>query len=310
MKTRQIRGQEDGDGGRHRQRNLTAGRIEDEDEDESDDEDESLLTSAPTAPGEMALRQGAREYLIKPRESFENQKAESTVYSLERRGQASRSMNPALKKADRVIWLGIGLTIALLLLATLLAALRMRASLGKPLPMLGHVADFALTNQLGQPVSLAGLHGHVWVADLIFTRCAGPCPKMTRQMKELQDALQATSRAKLVTLTTDPDYDTPAVLKRYAEKFGADPGRWWFLTGSKKQIFDLAVGSLKLTAVEKPEGERASPVDLFVHSTIFVVVDQRGQLRGIFETTGEGVEPQQVRGQLLAAVRRLETERL
>ena len=251
------------------------------------------------------MRQRTRKYLIEPRESFENQQPESTG----RKGQV-QGMNPVLKKADRVIWLGIGLTIALLLLATLLTALRVRASLGKPLPMLGQVADFTLTNQLGQSISLSGLNGHVWVADLIFTRCAGPCPKMTRQMKELQDALQATSRAKLVTLTTDPDYDTPAVLKKYAEKFGADPGRWWFLTGSKKQIFDLAVGSLKLTAIEKPEGERASPVDLFVHSTIFVVVDQRGQLRKIFETTGEGVEPQQVRGQVLAAVRWLEKERL
>lgn len=218
-------------------------------------------------------------------------------------------MNPVLRKADRLVWLGLGLAIAMLLLAALLAALRVRASFGKPLPVYGQVADFALTNQLGQPISLADLQGHVWVADLIFTRCAGPCPKMTRQMKELQDALQATSRAKLITLTTDPDYDTPAVLKRYGDRFGADPSRWWFLTGSKKAIGDLAVGSLKLTALEKASADRATPVDLFVHSTIFVVVDQRGQLRGIFETTGEGVEPQQVKGQVLAAVRRLERER-
>ena len=220
------------------------------------------------------------------------------------------STNPVVRQADRLIWLGLGLTIALLLLAGLLAALRVRASFGKPLPVYGAVADFALTNQLGQPISRADLHGHVWVADLIFTRCAGPCPKMTRQMKELQDALQATSRAKLITLTTDPEYDTPAVLDRYAGKFGADPHRWWFLSGTKKQIMDLAVGSLKLTALDKAAAERQSQVDLFVHSTIFVLVDQNGQVRGTFETTGEGVEPQQVRAQLLAAVRRLEKERM
>ncbi len=215
-----------------------------------------------------------------------------------------------LRKTDRLVWLGISLTLALLLLAALLAALRVRNSVTKPLPVLGQVADFTLTNQLGQPISLSGLRGHVWVADLIFTRCAGPCPKMTRQMKELQDALQATSRAKLITLTTDPEYDNPAVLKRYGEKFGANPQRWWFLTGSRRQIFDLAVGSLKLTALEKAADQRTTPVDLFVHSTIFVLVDQTGQLRGIFETTGEGVEPQQVRAQLLAGVRRLEREKL
>ena len=77
------------------------------------------------------------------------------------------------------------------------------------LPVLGHVADFTLTNQDGQVTTLADLTNHVWVADIIFTRCAGPCPIMTAQMKSLQDALPPASRAKLVTLTTDPDYDTP-----------------------------------------------------------------------------------------------------
>ena len=217
-------------------------------------------------------------------------------------------MNPVFRKADRVIWLGLSAAIALLLLASLLAALRVRASLGKPLPVYGQVAAFTLTNQLGEPVSLADLKGHVWVADLIFTRCAGPCPKMTRQMKELQDALQATSRARLITLTTDPGYDTPQVLKRYGDRFGANADRWWFLTGLRQQVMDVAVGSLKLTAVPKAASEQATPVDLFLHSTIFVVVDQKAQLRGIFETTGEGVEPLAVRGQILAAVRRLEKE--
>ena len=60
----------------------------------------------------------------------------------------------------------------------------------KPLPVYGQIADFALTNQNGGTVSLADLRGHVWVADIIFTRCPGPCPKMTRQMKELQEALR------------------------------------------------------------------------------------------------------------------------
>jgi protein SCO1/2 len=117
------------------------------------------------------------------------------------------------------------------------------------------------------------------------------------------------SSAKLVTLTTDPDFDTPPVLKTYAERFGADPGRWIFLTGAKNQIANLAIDSLKLTAVAKPPGERQSPEDLFVHSTIFVVADKRGRLRGVFETTGEGVDPQRVKARLLAAVKRLERER-
>ena len=131
---------------------------------------------------------------------------------------------------------------------------------------------------------------------------------MTRQMKQLQQALPMSSSARLVTLTTDPGYDKPAVLKAYAERFGADSNRWSFLTGTPKQIADLAIGSLKLTALETKPEERVSPADLFIHSTIFVIVDKQGQLRGVFETTGEGIEPGQVKAQILTAVRRVEHE--
>jgi protein SCO1/2 len=201
------------------------------------------------------------------------------------------------------------LTLALLALAGLLAALNVRDTAGKALPVYGQVSEFGLTNHDGQACSLSDLRGKVWVADIIFTRCPGPCLKMTRQMHELQTALPTSSQAKLVTLTTDPEFDTPAVLKAYAQRFGADFNRWLFLTGTKKQIAGLAIDSLKLTALEKKPEERQSPADLFVHSTIFVAVDKRGQLRGIFETTGEGIDPAQVRGEIVAAVKRLERER-
>jgi len=132
---------------------------------------------------------------------------------------------------------------------------------------------------------------------------------MTRQMKDLQQALPAASRTLLVSLTTDAEFDTPPVLKAYAEKFGADSTRWMFLTGDKRQVASLAIDSLKLTALEKKPEERLAPEDLFVHSTIFVVVDKQGRLRGVFETDGEGVTPQQARSRILAAVKRLENER-
>ena len=127
-------------------------------------------------------------------------------------------------------------------------------------------------------------------------------------MKELQDALPPGSQAKLVTLTTDADFDTPSVLKAYAERFGADLKRWMFLTGTKQEIAKLAIDSLKLTAIEKKPEERESPQDLFVHSTIFVVVDKQARLRGVFETTGEGIDPRSVQKQILAAVSQLERE--
>ena len=218
-------------------------------------------------------------------------------------------MNPQARRFDFLIWIGVIITLLILLLAYLLAQLRLRETIGRPLPILGQVQDFRLTNQVGQVVTLADLRGRVWVADIIFTRCAGPCPRMTRQMREIQQALPATSTAKLVTLTTDADFDTPPVLKAYAEKFGADPKRWMFLTGDKRQVANLAIDSLKLTAVEKKPEERLAPEDLFVHSTIFVVVDKLGRLRGVFETDGEGVSPMKARALILAAVKRLELER-
>jgi protein SCO1 len=204
--------------------------------------------------------------------------------------------------------MGLGLTGALLILAFLLATFKTRSGLGKSLPDYGTVNDFTLTNQAGSEVSLTNLYGRVWVADIIFTRCPGPCLKMTKQMSQLQSALPSSSKTRLVTLTTDPDFDTPQVLKSYGQRFGANFDRWEFLTGAPKQIAGLATDSLKLTALAKKPEERESAADLFIHSTIFVIVDQHGHLRGIFETTGEGVDPAAVRLELLAAVKRLEQE--
>jgi len=153
------------------------------------------------------------------------------------------------------------------------------------LPVYNQVAEFTLTNQLGGRVTLASLRGNVWVANIIFTRCAGPCPKLTAQTRQLQDRIPRDLPVKLVTLTTDPEYDSPQVLKMYANRNGADPNRWYFLTGSKAEIVKLAVDGLKLTRVEKKPEERDNDVDLFIHSTIWVLVDKRGQLRATFEST-------------------------
>jgi protein SCO1/2 len=176
----------------------------------------------------------------------------------------------------------------------------------KTLPVIDQVADFALTNQTGEVTTLADLTNHVWVADIIFTRCAGSCPIMSTEMKSLQDALPADSPAKLVTLTTDPDYDTPDILKKYGEHHGSDFQRWTFLTGSKKELAGLATASLKLGSTPVPLQDRTNSVDLFVHSTIFVVVDKQARLRGIFETQGEGVDWAKVKPQILATVKELE----
>lgn len=217
-------------------------------------------------------------------------------------------MDHVSQKLSRTMWIGIGLLLVILCASYVLSRLEPRRPVRNSPRVLGQVADFTLTNQAGTAVTLADLRGHVWVADIIFTTCPGPCPRMTKQLSELQDALPPSSQARLVTLTTDPGNDTPAVLKAYGERFGANPERWLFLTGTKKEIAALAIDSLKLTVIEKKPEERENPQDLFIHSTMFVVVDKQGQLREVFETAGEGVDPALVRGQILATVEKLERE--
>src|SRR5262245_60639354 len=128
-------------------------------------------------------------------------------------------MDPTTERLSRSIWVGIGLLIVILCLTFVLSRLQSRPRPATKLPVLGQVSDFTLTNQDGRAVMLADLRGHAWAADIIFTRCGGPCPRMTRQMAELQAALPKTSGAQLVTLTSDPEFDTPEILKKYPARF-------------------------------------------------------------------------------------------
>jgi cytochrome oxidase Cu insertion factor (SCO1/SenC/PrrC family) len=217
-------------------------------------------------------------------------------------------MNQAVRRLPWTAGVGVLLLILALSLVFLLSKAKSRLDQQQSLPVMAQVGDFSLTNQDGALASLGDLRGKVWIADIIFTRCAGPCPRMTRQMKELQDALGGDTQTKLVTLTTDPEYDTAPVLKTYSERAGANTSRWMFLTGAKKQIGDLAVGNLKLSAVPIKQEERTDANDLWVHSTIFVIVDKHAQLRGVFETGGDGVDWPSEKQKLLAAAKQLERE--
>jgi cytochrome oxidase Cu insertion factor (SCO1/SenC/PrrC family) len=223
-------------------------------------------------------------------------------------------MNPAPKSLQWLVWGGMTVTIAAIVVAFVVQKIReadrgpgaqpgseLAVQAGGPLPVLFEVPDFALTNQGGQVVTRADLRGQVWIADIIFTSCAGPCPEMTRRMSELQGAIPATAAVKFVTLTTHPEFDTPAVLLAYSRRFHAEAGRWHFLTGGKRQIIDLAVGGLKLTALEKEPDKQENPNDLFIHSTLFVILDRRGRARAVVESDDAEMKPKVLRavGQLL-----------
>ena len=215
-------------------------------------------------------------------------------------------MQPATEKLSRTIWVGVGLIIVILCASFVL--IRVNPHRTRPLPIISTIEPFTLTNQSSNLITLDDMRGKVWVADIIFTRCSGPCPQMTRRMELLQAALPKKSGTKLITLTTDPEYDSPEVLKKYGERFNADFSRWQFLTGTKKQLGALAIDGLKLSAEEiKPE-QRKDDSDLFVHSTYFVVVDKQGRMRGVFETGGEGVEWTNVQPAIIATIQQLDRE--
>jgi len=219
-------------------------------------------------------------------------------------------MTEKIQRPPQTVWVGFGFVTGLLGLALLVSFFQINRSRQLPqLPVIGPVASFTLTNQDGQIVTLADFTNHVWVADIVFTRCAGPCPRMTGQMKMLQNFLPSDSTAKLVTLTTDPENDSPAVLKKYGQRFNADFSRWTFLTGTKNEIAALASGSLKLSAVPVKLEDQKDVADLFIHTTIFVIVDRHARLRGFFETGGDGVDwTNSVLPRILASVRLLENE--
>lgn len=147
------------------------------------------------------------------------------------------------------------------------------------LPVLGRLPDFVLTERSGKTVTLADLKGKVWVADFIFTYCGGPCPIMTRRMRELHQSLEQKKLADVLTvsISVDPRRDTPQVLAEYATMHKTDDYDWLFLTGNAQDIFDLSIKGFML-AVEAEQG-----TDQLIHSTRFVLVDQQAQIRGYYE---------------------------
>ena len=143
----------------------------------------------------------------------------------------------------------------------------------------GTVPGFQLTNQNGQPFGSAQLSGKIWIADFIYTTCPGPCPMISSRMSELQKPLQKTD-VHLVSFSVNPEKDTPEVLRGYADKLQAEPGRWDFLTGAKPAIYKLSHDGFKL-AVSDGSDAQGIPV----HSTRIVLVDRHGQIRGYYDAT-------------------------
>jgi cytochrome oxidase Cu insertion factor (SCO1/SenC/PrrC family) len=145
------------------------------------------------------------------------------------------------------------------------------------------LADFALVRSDGNAVTRADLTGRPCVLDFVFSTCAGPCPAMSASMRILHDELDASVR--LVSISVDPERDTPEVLAEYATSLGADAERWWFLTGEVDQLRALAQSvSLAVDPVPAAEAQLGFQV---THSTKFVVLDGEGRVRGYYDGTSE-----------------------
>ena len=143
------------------------------------------------------------------------------------------------------------------------------------LPIISKIPEFDLVDQNSKQFTLENVQGNVWLADFIFTTCSGPCPIMTERMSMVQHDLLEIDKLKFVSFTVNPDYDTPEVLKKYAQRFNVDDSSWSFVTGKYDQIQELIADGFNMGDTE----------EIVFHSTRFALVDHEGNLRGYYSGT-------------------------
>ena len=147
---------------------------------------------------------------------------------------------------------------------------------------MGPAPSFTLTDQNGEAFGSASLAGTPWVADFVFTRCPAICPVLSRSMARVQDATEAVAgETRFVSISVDPEHDTPEVLAAYAERHGADPDRWSLLTGERAEVWSLIRDGFKLMVAENPS-DLSNPI---AHTPKLVLVDAGGQVRGYYDGT-------------------------
>lgn len=158
---------------------------------------------------------------------------------------------------------------------------------------------FRLVERSGREVTDSDLADRVWVAAFVFTRCPLSCPRITTVMKGLQRKFEGTG-VRLVSLSVDPEHDTPAILQNYARRFDADPERWWFLTGPKAGVLSLIRERFKLGVEPASAADQQAGAEAFSHSSRLALVD-KGRVVGYFDS----MDPKAVET-LVAEARRLD----
>lgn len=135
------------------------------------------------------------------------------------------------------------------------------------------LGDYACVERSGKATRTSELRGKFVVVDFIFTNCGGPCPLMSEAMSKLQKAIEGADDVRLVSFSVDPDRDTPEVLAKYAERYGADKEQWLFLRAELPQLREIAYDRLGLV------GSREQPI---IHSPKFALLDREGRVRGYY----------------------------
>jgi protein SCO1 len=144
------------------------------------------------------------------------------------------------------------------------------------------IANFSFTNQNGKTITQNDYEGKIYVADFFFTTCKTICPKMTGNMEKVQKAIINYPKVKLLSFSVQPEYDTPAVLKKYAQEKGVLDEKWNLVTGNKREIYYLARKSYLAV-------KTGSPNELYdmVHTENFVLIDSKKRIRGFYDGTSE-----------------------
>jgi len=155
-------------------------------------------------------------------------------------------------------------------------------TLGNP----GHRIDtFTFVNQDGKVITNKDVKGKICVVEYFFATCKGICPRMNENMTKVYQAYRGDKDIMILSHTVDPKKDTVATLKAYSQKYDADSKQWMFLTGDKKQLYDMARFSYLVTAVDTEIVDIKSD---FIHTKYWVLVDGSGRIRGMYDGTDIG----------------------
>lgn len=174
-----------------------------------------------------------------------------------------------MTKAAKGILFG---SIGLAFVASIVLVVAFGKSNYSPIPILGAVADFQLTDSEGKPYGSERLEGQVTIADFFFTSCKGICPTLTQQMESLQRRFEGSHNFQLLSITVDPENDTPETLASFAADKQLQLGNWAFVTGSRADIRQLLIDQLKI----------GLPDDPLTHSDRLVLLDTKLQIRGYY----------------------------